>query len=152
MTELTPLTPPEANSYYLDEHEPELSTATIEETYKPALNEFVVWAEEVGLDNLNDLDGRMLRDYRQWLKNNSEKNTVTLNGHLGVIRTFFEFCVEIEAVSESLPDKVPIPNVPDDEDVCKEKPANWLVDSLKGRFIGSNHPPEQPLNFSLSQR
>lgn len=88
---------------------------------------------------MNDVRGRELLAFKTWCKDNSDNNTVSLNGLLSVLRRFLVFCVNIEAVDSDVPDKTPIPNVPDDEDVNYEKPSDEEVEQI-AEFLESHEP------------
>jgi integrase len=108
----------------------ELSYTSINETIRPAVEVFVEWCERKGIENLNELGGRELKEFKLWCKDNTEKNRVSLNGILAVLRRFLVFCVEDEAVSEDVPRKVPISNLSDDVEVCYDKPSSEQVEEV----------------------
>ncbi len=124
--ELVPITPQKATERYIEEREEDASYDTIR-TNKYALKLFIEWCESEGIENLNSINGRLLADFKSYCKSHTEKNKVSLNGTLSVLRRFMIKCVDIEAVSPNVPDKVPIPKMVDDEDVCYDKPSKEEV-------------------------
>ena len=126
--ELEPMGPREARDDYLQERQEDASFETLR-TIRKGLNLFVEWCEEKGIRNMNEISGRQLNKYKNWCKDTSDNNTVSLNGLLGILRRFLVYCVRVEAVASGTPDKTPIPNVPDDEDVNYEKPTEQEVEA-----------------------
>lgn len=127
MNNLKPIIPRRARNLYLAEREEDASYST-RETIAPGVDFFVEWCEGEQILNMNTISGRKLTKYKRYCKKNTDKNTVSLNGLLSVLRRFMVFCVRIDAVDPGVPDKVPIPNVPDDEDVCYDKPTDEEVE------------------------
>jgi len=123
---LKPITPVEARDKYLGEREDDASYETFK-TISQCTKLFVDWAEDAGIENLNTVGGRELQNFKDWCKDESDNNTVSLNGILGNVRRFLKYCVKIEAVAGDVPEKTPVPNVPDDEDVCYDKPSDGEV-------------------------
>lgn len=126
--DLEPIGPREARDDYLQERQEDASFETLR-TIRKGINLFVEWCEETGIRNMNEISGRQLNKYKNWCKDTSDNNTVSLNGILGVLRRFLVYCVRIEAVATGTPDKTPVPNVPDDEDVNYEKPTEEEVEA-----------------------
>lgn len=126
--ELEPMGPREARDDYLQERQEDARFETLR-TIRKGLNLFVEWCEEQGIRNMNEISGRQLNKYKNWCKDTSDNNTVSLNGILGVLRRFLVYCVRVEAVARGTPDKTPVPNVPDDEDVNYEKPTDQEVEA-----------------------
>jgi len=126
--ELQPITPEKAEEIYLQERREDTSYETYE-TIEKGVDLFVEWCNEVEMENMNEVNGRQLMEYKSWCKNTSDNSTISLNGLLSNLRRFLVYCVRIEAVSSGTPDKVPVPNVPDDEDVNFEKPTSEEVEA-----------------------
>lgn len=124
---LEPITPQKAVELYLEERCEDASYETID-TIQDALHLFLEWCESKEMENLNELNGRRLTEFKSWCKSNTEQNKVSLNGTLSVLRRFLVSCVETEAVWPDTPNKVPLSTVPDDEDVSYEKPSKKEVE------------------------
>lgn len=124
---LEPIRPQDATILYFEDREEDASYDT-RDTIQRGLAPFIDWCEKKEIENLNTIGGRQLIAYKKWCKENTENGTVSLNGLLGVLRRFLVFCVQIDAVTPEIPNKVPIPKVPDDEDVCYEKPTDEEVE------------------------
>lgn len=135
---LEPISPERAEKMYLEEREEDASYATLR-TIKDGVGLFVEWTGEERIDNMNNIRGRQLRQYKTWCKDTSDNNTVSLNGILSVLRRFLVYCVKIEAVYPNVPNKTPMPNVPDDEEVCYDKPTDDQVDAALD-FLKTHEP------------
>lgn len=101
--ELEPLNPSTAREMYLDQRRGELADET-HRTHDQRLQRFCEWCDETDVDNLNYLSGRDLHQYRIWRA--SDVAEVTLNNEMSTLRVFLRFCAAVDAVSESLPNKV----------------------------------------------
>lgn len=116
MSDLEPLDPEQAVQMYLDGRKDELADATLK-GQKYRLRAFVAWCDEEGIENLNELGGRDLYEYRIWRReggyseDDAELKTVTLRGQLSTVRAFLRFCASVDAVPEDLAEKVPVPSV-----------------------------------------
>ena len=126
--ELEPITPEKAEEIYLKERREDASYETYE-TIEKGVDLFVEWCNEVEIENMNEINGRQLTEYKNWCKDTSDNSIISLNGLLSNLRRFLVHCVQIEAVSAETPDKTPVPNVPDDEDVNYEKPTSEEVEA-----------------------
>ncbi len=63
--DLEPIDPETALDLYLAEKESEYAASTIG-SHRSRLNFFVRWCAEHGIDDLNDLTGRQLHEFRLW--------------------------------------------------------------------------------------
>lgn len=133
---LEPIEPEQAIDLYLEHRSDELREAT-QRTHRSALRIFQEWTEEYGLTNLNDLRGRDLIAFKKWRKSETDVKTISLNGTLGNIRRFLKFCENIEAVPDGSAERVPLPNVPPNEEVKNDIPEDERVQAIRfycGRF------------------
>lgn len=135
--QLEPIHPEKAREMYLEERK--TASYATRRTIQDTLKIFVAWTEADGIENMNTIRGRQLRRFKNWCKDTSDNNTVSLNGIMSVIRRFMVFCVKIEAVYSDVPDKTPVPNVPDDEAVSYEKPSDEHVEATLD-FLESVEP------------
>lgn len=117
---LEPIGPRDAYELYLADCEGELSPNTVQ-AKRYRLGFFVRWCEgednggEPRVMNLNRLNGRNILRYKNWRSDGI--NTVTLKTQLSELREFLRFCVSIDAVEESVPEKVTVPSLDDGENV-----------------------------------
>jgi len=94
-------------------------------SHRSHLRAFVEWCrEEGGIDNLNELTGRDLYEFRVWRREggyskgmDEEIAPKTLHSALATVRSFLRFCATIEAVPEDLYEKVALPSLSDSEEV-----------------------------------
>lgn len=128
--ELDQITPQDASEKYYNNHKDDVSYSSLNETIRPAVDQFVEWCEIDDIENINEVRGRELTDFKTWCKESTDNNKVSLNGILASVRRFLVFCVSIEAVGEKVPGKVPMSNLSDDEEVCYEKPPREQVERV----------------------
>jgi len=117
--ELDPLEPDRAQELYLKQKEMDASKKTVQ-SHKYRLNAFVRWCDENDIDNLNDLTGRDLQEYRLWRQDDADLNKITLNQQMSTIRVFIKWCGSMEAVPADLYEKVMIPRVTPEEERSEE--------------------------------
>lgn len=126
---LEPTSPREAVNEYLAEVNQELAAATAQ-NHKYRLEKFLNWADQYGLDNMNDITGSKLQEMKQWLHTDVSK--VTVKNHLSTIRQFVEFCEDIDAAPNGVARKIRLPTMQMDEDVrnihLTEKEADAILE------------------------
>mgnify|MGYP000194574002 FL=1 len=110
---IEPITPRRAKELYLEDRTDLSDTSKQNHGYR--VERFVEWCEENDLDNLNDLTGRDLHEFKVWRA--QDVNNVTLQNQLGTIRQFLAFCERIDAVPGGVSGKVELPQLGMDEDV-----------------------------------
>jgi len=119
-TKLKPIGPSEALELYLEDCSGSLSPNTIQQK-RYQLGHFVEWCagadngDESRVENLNELSGRDLTRFKNWRSDGI--GNVTLRTNLSALREFLRFCVTIDAVSPSLPEKLNVPDLGPDENV-----------------------------------
>ncbi len=115
--DLSALTPEEGLEMYKQVRKDELTDSTIR-TQDSRLSYFIEWCDEVGITNLNKLTGRDLLRFRTWRSENLRP--VSIKANMRTLRLFLEQCVKFDAVARSLPEKVDIPSV-DEDDVSRDE-------------------------------
>lgn len=105
---LEPIAPEEAVRLYLRDRRTELAEETIE-SYRYKLTRFIEWCEQEDVDNLNELSGRSLLEFKQ--SRSEDLNPVSLKGQLDTLRAFIRFCESIDAVETDLHNKVLSPTL-----------------------------------------
>lgn len=118
--ELYDTSPETALERYLSDREDEVQQATIQ-AHKYRLSHFLRWSEQEGIDNLNNLNGRNLQDFRYWRKQDGGLNNVTLHTQMTTFRVFIKWCEDFQAVVPGLHEKIRVPNLDEDEDVSDQK-------------------------------
>jgi len=87
---LEPIDPETAVELYLAEREAEAAESTIR-SHRARLNQFVRWCGEREIDNLNDLTGRKIHEYRLWRRNDGDLKKTTLKTQMDTLRVFVRF-------------------------------------------------------------
>lgn len=118
MDELEPIAPDEAIELYIDHRRREVSDATLR-SHRSRLGHFIRWCnDEKGIDNLNELTGRNLHEFRLWRRNhNGGIKPVTEKTQMDTLRVFIRFLETIDAVDTNLSEKVLSPNLESKENV-----------------------------------
>jgi site-specific recombinase XerC len=109
--DLRPMPPATAKDIYLEQRRDEVSEQTLQ-SHHYRINQFVEWCQEVaGIDNMNDLDGLDIHNFRVYRREQDGLKPVTLQGQLSTLRQFLRVCASVDAVDEELADKVLLPTV-----------------------------------------
>lgn len=131
---LEPLSPEQAKEMYEQEREGEVSERTLQ-AHHYRLVHFLRWCEQEGIDNLNDLTGRKLHEYRLWRKDDGDLNAVSLRTQLETLRVFIKFCETIDAVQQDLHDKILLPTLSNEdeqrEEILRSEQAENVLDYLR---------------------
>ncbi|WP_418280484.1 tyrosine-type recombinase/integrase [Halorubrum sp. DTA98] len=103
--ELEPISPAEAKEMYLNARKREVSESTLS-GYHYRLKHFIRWCEDVeGLDNMNDLTGRKVQQFKTWRREDGDLKPITLEGNLDALRVFVRWCESVDAVTPGLHEK-----------------------------------------------
>ena len=108
---LDPIPPEEAVSWYLRRRRNELAASSLK-THRSSLNHFIEWTNIVGIDNLNQLDGRKVQEYLDWRVEEAPNSVDQLapkseKTQIDITRKFIEHCESIDAVQMGLHEKIP---------------------------------------------
>lgn len=106
---LTSLSPDEGVELYLDDRVNELSDAT-HQSHGYRLDRFLEWCEQESVDNLNDLTGRSIHEFRTW-RRKQDVSPWTLKSQMDTLRVFIRFCERIDGVIGGLADSIDSPSV-----------------------------------------
>jgi site-specific recombinase XerD len=116
MEDLEPIDPTEAVELYLDYRRREVADATLK-SHKSRLSHFVDWCEENEIENLNQLTGRKIHEFRVWRTNcDGGSSPVTEKGQMDTLRVFIRFVDSIDGVRKDLSEQVQSPTLPDKSD------------------------------------
>lgn len=107
---LEPLDPETGMKLYLDHKATDCTKSTVR-NHRYRMKPFVQWCEEQGIDNLNDIAGRDIQQYRLWRNEDENINALTLRMQMSTLRVFLKWAASVEAVSEDLYTKVMVPRV-----------------------------------------
>ena len=133
---LEPIGPEEAIDRFLEYKEQEIRAQTVSE-YRRKLDHFQQFCEKRGIDNLNDLDGRVLHDFRRYRRVESAPQTEplsakTMRDDMYLFRDFIAFLEEIEGVPKDLSSKIRIPELDEDDGVRNIDIAPDRVNEILG--------------------
>jgi site-specific recombinase XerD len=116
--ELEPIDPETALDLYLAEKETEVAKATLD-SHRSRLGFFLQWCDERGIDNLNDLTGRRLHEYRLWRRNVGELSPASEKTQMDTVRVFIRWLGTVDGVDPDLhlksarrtsrPSRIPVP-------------------------------------------
>lgn len=109
--DLVPMDPAEGVQRFLDHRKPGVAKSTLQND-RAMLEIFLEFLlDEREIDNLNDLDGRVVADFVN--RRRREVKAITLQKQLSSIRMFLEYMADLEAVEDGLREKVHAPEVVD---------------------------------------
>lgn len=114
MSDLQPMEPEEAVEMHLETRRGDTAEATVQK-HKYRLQKFLEWCDQAGVDDLTELNGRMLHKFRLWREQDGELAKVSLRTQLSTIRTFIRFCENVDAVEQGLHEKMEVPDVSPEE-------------------------------------
>lgn len=132
--DLQPLAPERAKKMYRQEREGEVSDRTLQ-AHHYRLVHFIRWCEQESIDNMNDLTGRKLHEYRLWRKEDGNLSPVSLRTQLETLRVFIRFCETIDAVPAELHDKILLPTLSKEdeqrEEILRSEQAEEILSYLR---------------------
>jgi site-specific recombinase XerD len=100
--------PKRAVERYLQEREPEVSKATIQ-NHRYALKRFTEWCEHEGLEDISKLDGFHIHDFKLHRRENGGIEETTLRGNMNTLRVFVRWLEAMEVVESGLADRMIVP-------------------------------------------
>jgi len=109
---LEPLDPETGVELYLADRETEVAKATLY-SHSSRLGHFTRWCNEEELNNLNDLTGRLLHEYRLWRRRDGDLAPATEKTQMDTLRVFVKWAESIDAVERDLHAKVRSPTLRD---------------------------------------
>lgn len=118
--DLEPIDPSTAQQLYLDHKASHCAKRTVD-GHRYRTNHFVRWCDQNGIDNMNDLSGRDIHQFRLWRKEDGELNKVSVQTQMSTFRVFLKWAGTIEAVDPDLYNKVMVPQVSGDEEQRDER-------------------------------
>lgn len=107
---LEPIKPKTALELYLADRENELSQATIY-SHKSRIGHLIRWCNENSIENLNELTGRKLQQYRIWRRNEGNLRPASEKTQMDTIRVFIRWLESIDAVIPDMSTKVLSPTL-----------------------------------------
>lgn len=98
---------------YIDSRRNECSENSIQ-AYHYRLKHWVRFCNAKGIENMNEVSGRTLQEYKTWRRNDGDLNTTTLKSQLDTLRVYIRFCESIDGVESDLSEKIISPTVGSD--------------------------------------
>ena len=111
---LEPIDPDTAFELYIAEKETSVADATLA-AHRSRLGFLLEWCEERDIENLNNLTGRRLQEFRLWRRNAGDLTKVSEKTQMDTLRVFIKWLESIDAVEQDLHKKVRSPDVTPDE-------------------------------------
>ncbi|QZP37050.1 tyrosine-type recombinase/integrase [Halobaculum magnesiiphilum] len=107
---LIPMSPSEGVERFLDHREQRVAKSTYQNN-QTTLEQFLAWCRETGIENLNDLTGRLLADYVTHRRRRVKP--ISLQKELSAVRVALEYWADLDAVEPGLRERVHAPDVAD---------------------------------------
>jgi len=137
---LEPIEPETAVELYLAEKATEYADATIN-SHRSRLGHLVRWCDEMGIDNLNDLTGRQLHEYRIWRRNDGDLSVASEKTQMDTVRVFVRWLASIDGVAPELHQKVQSPSLSPEQNtrhvMLDSNDAEAILDHLEKYEYGS---------------
>jgi integrase len=108
--DLEPIDPETAVELHLADREPELASITLK-SHRSRLRVLVEWCNDRDIDNLNELTGRKLNEYRLWRRNDGDLAPASENCQMDTLRVFVRWLESIDGAPQDLHQKVRSPAV-----------------------------------------
>ena len=112
--ELEPIDPETALELYIAEKETSVADATVV-SHKSRLIFLLRWCEEREIENLNELTGRRLQEFRLWRRNVGDLTKVSEKTQMDTLRVFMKWLESNDAVEQNLHKKVLSPDITSQE-------------------------------------
>jgi len=116
MSDLDPIDPNAALELYLADKEGTLSRSSIV-SHRSRISAFVDWLDDRGITNLNELTGRLIKEYQLDGRKAGDWAPSTEKSMMTTTRVFVRWCESIEAVESGLSERVQSPSLTGDEGV-----------------------------------
>lgn len=142
MSALDPIDPSNALELYLADKEGTLARSSIR-SHRWRVSTFVEWLNERGITNMNELTGRLVKEFQLEGRQAGEWAPSTENSMMNTIRVFIRWCESIEAVESGLSERVQPQTISANDDVRDEQlDAETAQDVLKNldRFHYCSRP------------
>lgn len=145
---LEPIRPETARELYLEDREAELSQATLY-SHRSRIDHFVRWCREQELTNLNELNGRLLHEFRLWRREDGDLSSVSEKTQMNTIRVFIRWLEAIDGVHQDLSTKVQSPSLDVNEDVRDVMLAHDSIDEILAYFSKYRYASIEHVAFEL---
>lgn len=102
------MTPKRAVDRFLKDKRPNVSDST-HYNHSSLLRQFLKWCDREGLDDITELDGWHVHDFKQFRRDQDGIGEVTLMNQLSVLRVFVRWCESMELVDQGLAERMIMP-------------------------------------------
>lgn len=116
MSDLKAIEPSQALRLYLSDRKGSLAKSSIT-SHRSRLTTFVDWLDERDIDNLNELTGRLIKEYQLEGREEYDWTPSTEKSYMVTIRVFVRWCESIEAVESGLSERVQSPVLDENQGV-----------------------------------
>lgn len=149
MSDLEPISPEESWKLYIDDRvDDEKWAYDTKLTNRQGRDIFLDWANEYGLENMNNLTGRDLLRFKNWRKSQNI-TTISLNGNLAILRPFLKFIEKIDGVPKDIHEDIPFPEVSEDDEVRDNAPPPDVVAKIGDWLDTYHYASRQHTEFAL---
>ncbi len=126
---LEPIEPNHALELYLADRENSVTQATIY-SHRSRLGHFIRWCNKEGIENLNELSGRQLHEFRIWRRVEGDLAPATEKTQMDTLRVFIKWVESIDGVEQDLHTKVLSPNLTGDDNIRDEMLGSERADRI----------------------
>lgn len=135
--------PEKAVNMYLSDREAELAESS-HRNHRYHLKRFLEFCEAKGFDDIADLNGKVIYEYKQYRREEGGVNEQTLSNQLSTFRVFTRFCERLEVVEKGLADKIELPDIDPSEaardEMIGEERAFQVIEYLeKFEYASKRH-------------
>ncbi len=140
---LEPLDPETGLEMYLRDKEAELAASSVK-SHRYRLKHFLRWCDKEDIDNLNDLTGRKIQQYRLWRRDDGDLSIASEKTQMDTLRVFIRWAESVDAVEQDLSTKVRSPSMtPEqntrDEMLDTEEAEDVLEYLIKYQYASCRH-------------
>lgn len=115
--DLEPIAPQRAFELWMQQQQD--SAESTLQSYRYRVRPFLHWLNNEGIDNLNDMTTRDIKEFQA--ERRGDREPQTLNNQWGTIKQFLQYCYELNAVAEDIVKAVDVPDLTKEDRVNTEK-------------------------------
>lgn len=108
--QLDPIDPETASELYIADRKAALADATVA-AHRSRIGFFTEWCAERDIENLNELTGRKLQEYRLWRRRAGDLTKASEKTQMDTLRVFIRWLESIDGVEQDLHKKVRSPDL-----------------------------------------
>jgi len=128
--ELEPTPPAKAFQLWIQQQQDKADSTL--QSYRYRVRPFLRWLDKEGIDDLNGVSTRQIKEFQAQRRGEREKQT--LNNQWGTLQQWLRYCYELRAVSEDVVKAVDVPELTKEDRVNTEKliadRAQKILDNL----------------------